>query len=284
MGNYTGRRNKSLTTNNSADNNVLIKTKYVFPNHVCSSQYIKREIPKIVENWTRNHKVKGTMPLELIAMIASFLPIEDDKYNFSLQCALKGDSSVGKSSIIHRFVENIFHHTYLSTIGTEFWIKKVDIGTTRVKLLIFDIAGIFLLQICPTRIIIKTKHKKGKERFSLRQAHKTDICLVVYDVTFYDSFSSVASWIKHENDLGKSTAPTIVVIGNKSDKSQSERQVNEEEVKEFCESFNQPTVLFGGEVSALSGIGVSDAILLSVRQHLSRFPQCQNCGMHIKNT
>lgn len=38
-----------------------------------------------------------------------------------------GDSSVGKSNILLKFADNIFHESFLPTIGVDFKIKNVNV-------------------------------------------------------------------------------------------------------------------------------------------------------------
>ena len=52
-----------------------------------------------------------------------------------------GDSSVGKSNILLRFSENIFHDSFLPTIGVDFKIKNLNIKDHSIKLNIWDTAG-----------------------------------------------------------------------------------------------------------------------------------------------
>ena len=52
-----------------------------------------------------------------------------------------GDSSVGKSNILLRFSDNIFHETFLPTIGVDFKIKNIKMMDKSVKLNIWDTAG-----------------------------------------------------------------------------------------------------------------------------------------------
>ncbi len=52
-----------------------------------------------------------------------------------------GDSSVGKSNLLLRFSDNIFHETFLPTIGVDFKIKNLTVGNNKVKLNIWDTAG-----------------------------------------------------------------------------------------------------------------------------------------------
>ncbi len=52
-----------------------------------------------------------------------------------------GDSSVGKSNILLRFSDNVFHETFLPTIGVDFKIKNVSVYDKTIKLNIWDTAG-----------------------------------------------------------------------------------------------------------------------------------------------
>ena len=55
---------------------------------------------------------------------------------------LLGNGSVGKTSIISRFVEDGFEKVYKQTIGIDFFEKLVPIrGDTRMKLQVWDIGG-----------------------------------------------------------------------------------------------------------------------------------------------
>ena len=53
-----------------------------------------------------------------------------------------GDFSVGKTSLVSRYVKNIFSDKYLSTVGVKIDAKEIVIdGSTSLKLMIWDIAG-----------------------------------------------------------------------------------------------------------------------------------------------
>lgn len=54
---------------------------------------------------------------------------------------LLGNPGVGKSSIILRYVKDVFGEKYLKTIGTSFYAKDVDVVGASVKLMIQDVMG-----------------------------------------------------------------------------------------------------------------------------------------------
>lgn len=60
---------------------------------------------------------------------------------FEFKLVLVGESSVGKSSILARFVDDTFQESLLSTIGVDFKFRKLKINNEEVKLQIWDTAG-----------------------------------------------------------------------------------------------------------------------------------------------
>ena len=75
---------------------------------------------------------------------------------------LVGESSVGKSSILTRFVDDEFHDSLLSTIGVDFKFRKIKIDGLDVKLQIWDTAG--------TKLLIKVRR-----HFDPLSAHTTTV-------------------------------------------------------------------------------------------------------------
>ena len=52
-----------------------------------------------------------------------------------------GGFSVGKTSLVKRFVESVFSETYLTTVGVKIDKKAVDLGERAVNLILWDVAG-----------------------------------------------------------------------------------------------------------------------------------------------
>ena len=122
-----------------------------------------------------------------------------------------GDSMVGKTSLILRYLENTFSSNYLSTIG--FDIKKKFIkfeNGDKIKLIIHDTAG--------------------QERFKSLSANyikKTNGILIIYDITNKQSFINVENWIKCAKEEITKEIP-IYLVGNKSD-LEEERMIKTED-------------------------------------------------------
>ncbi|XP_017393241.1 ras-related protein Rab-17 [Cebus imitator] len=130
---------------------------------------------------------------------------------------LLGSGSVGKSSLALRYVKNDFK-SLLPTVGCAFFTKVVDLGTSSLKLEIWDTAG-------------QEKYHSVCHLY-FRGANAA---LLVYDITRKDSFHKAQQWLK---DLEKELQPgevLVMLVGNKTDLSE-EREVTFEEGKEFADS------------------------------------------------
>lgn len=147
-----------------------------------------------------------------------------------------GDQGCGKTSIITRFMYDKFDNNYQATIGIDFLSKTMYLEDRTVRLQLWDTAG--------------------QERFrSLIPSYIRDssVAVVVYDVTTRPSFLSVNKWIDDvRNERG--TDVIIVLVGNKTDKSEA-RQVSTEEgeakAKEHDIMFIETSAKAGFNIKAL---------------------------------
>ena len=55
-------------------------------------------------------------------------------YDYLMKVIIIGDSSVGKTCLLLRFVDDIFSVSHMPTIGIDFKLKMMDVGNKRVKL------------------------------------------------------------------------------------------------------------------------------------------------------
>ena len=63
-------------------------------------------------------------------------------YNFLFKVSLIGDSGTGKTSILTRFIDNVFKDDTATTIGVDFKIVSFDLGeSTYAKMQIWDTCG-----------------------------------------------------------------------------------------------------------------------------------------------
>lgn len=146
---------------------------------------------------------------------------------------LLGDQSVGKTSLITRFMYDTFDNTYQATIGIDFLSKTMYLEDRTVRLQLWDTAG--------------------QERFrSLIPSYIRDssVAIVVFDITNRASFLSTSKWIDDvKSERGNEVI--IVLVGNKADLS-DKRQVTLEEATAKATELN---IMFM-ETSAKAGHNV----------------------------
>jgi len=156
------------------------------------------------------------------------------QYQFKL--VLLGESAVGKSSLVLRFVKDQFDDYRESTIGAAFLTQSVTLeDQSTVKFEIWDTAG--------------QERYKSLAPMYYRNAH---CAVVVYDITQPSSLEKAQAWIR---ELQRQADPSIVIAlcGNKTDLS-ARRQVTQEEAKNYAKEAG----LMWGETSAKTGEGVTD--------------------------
>ena len=174
--------------------------------------------------------------------------MDDDNYEVMFKVVLVGDSSVGKTNIMSKYLKNEFHEDSKATVGVEFGSKQFTVEGHQVKAQIWDTAGQERY-----KAITSAYYKGAKGAF------------VVYDITRKQSFDSVDRWI---NDI-KAAADknlTIIIIGNKCD-LEDQRQVNKEQGEEKAKSFGCAFL----ETSALSGDNLDKAFTLMVKEIFEKF-------------
>ncbi|KAG1047654.1 hypothetical protein G6F43_009908 [Rhizopus delemar] len=121
-----------------------------------------------------------------------------------------GEQSVGKTSLITRFMYDTFDNSYQATIGIDFLSKTMYLEDRTVRLQLWDTAG--------------------QERFrSLIPSYIRDssVAVVVYDITNRVSFQNTSKWIEDVR-AERGLEVIIVLVGNKTDLS-DKREVTLEE-------------------------------------------------------
>ncbi|XP_066506897.1 ras-related protein Rab-6A isoform X3 [Hoplias malabaricus] len=144
-----------------------------------------------------------------------------------------GEQSVGKTSLITRFMYDSFDNTYQATIGIDFLSKTMYLEDRTIRLQLWDTAG--------------------QERFrSLIPSYIRDsaAAVVVYDITNVNSFQQTTKWIDDVR-TERGSDVIIMLVGNKTDLA-DKRQITTEEGEQRAKEMN---VLFI-ETSAKTGYNV----------------------------
>ena len=157
----------------------------------------------------------------------------NSEYDYLFKILLIGDAGVGKSTMLLKFVDDIFTTSYLSTIGVDFKIKTIELDNKIIKLQIWDTAGQERF-----RTITSSYYRGAYGIF------------VVFDLTQLDTFTNVQMWL---NEIEKySHNPKIIIIGAKEDLKKN-REVFPYMLTDIKEKY---TYL---EVSSLTGYNINEA-------------------------
>ena len=144
-----------------------------------------------------------------------------DNYDYLFKIIIIGDSGVGKSNILGRYLTNTFKQDTKSTVGVEFGSKKISVNGVNIKLQIWDTAGQERYRS------ITSAYYKGSKG-----------CFIVYDITSNQTFEDVEKWYEEINKSGDKGI-SIVLGGNKCDLEQ-ERKVTVEMGEEKARNLNCP--------------------------------------------
>ena len=155
---------------------------------------------------------------------------------------LVGDCSVGKTSIINRFIENRFNRNIKNTINIEFRIKSIKLDSnTVVDLKIWDTCG-------------QEKFHSITRNFY----HEADGIFIVFDLGNYKSFSNIKIFLKDINEICNAQNKSIMIIGNKNDIPNDEQKVKDKDIRKILEKNSEIKFL---DVSARSGNNINDMFI-----------------------
>ena len=137
-----------------------------------------------------------------------------------------GDAGVGKTSLIKRFVLDVFDDRYIATIGTKVTKKIVDVNgrKTKVMMLVWDIMG-----------------QKGFREL-LREANYFGAhgAIAVCDMTNKETLEELRYWIKALTDVAGDVP--IVFAGNKAD-LENERVLKEQDLQDLASKYKGKSFL-----------------------------------------
>ncbi|DBA04266.1 TPA: hypothetical protein N0F65_009501 [Lagenidium giganteum] len=163
-----------------------------------------------------------------------------------VKVVLLGDTGVGKSSLVLRFVTNNFRPYSESTIGASFMSKMIVVNDTPIKYQIWDTAG-------------QEKYHSLAPMYYRGAA----AAIVVYDITRKQSLATLKNWVKELKQLGPDNI-VIAIAGNKSD-LEDKREVPASQARAYAEEINAVFI----ETSAKEDTNVSD-LFIQISQMLPK--------------
>ena len=151
----------------------------------------------------------------------------------NLKILLIGDTSVGKTSILSKYIDDKFDEVHISTIGVEFKVKSLTIKGKKVKLRIWDTSG-------------QERYRSITQNF-YRNANGI---LYIFDLTRKESFENIKDWLIESYNCDSKVKKLLV--GNKVDLDK-----NKQMDKQIIENYAEKKEMKYYEVSAKMGTNIN---------------------------
>ena len=184
------------------------------------------------------------------------------KTTYEFKIILLGSISVGKTSILTRYLNNKFDDNCASTIKIEFKTKLININNTvQAKLNIWDTCG------------DEKFHSITRQYY--KDAHGI---LLIYDITNKDSFDNIIYW---QNEVRNNAQEDTVLflVGNKTDCTK-ERQISKQEGENKAEELG----MIFTEVSAKNGDNILllfQKIIEAIMEYVKNKPELTSSNNNI---
>lgn len=157
---------------------------------------------------------------------------------YTFKVLLLGAPTVGKTSIIYRYVKNQFSQNYITTMGINYLTKEITLEPKKIaKLIILDIAG------------------QEKFKFLRKEFYEgADGALVIFDLTQLKTYEAIESWLSEMFEILQENIP-FIIIGNKLDLLEEvSRSIDQNTVIDYAEKKNSAYL----ETSAKTGEKVEE--------------------------
>jgi Ras-related protein Rab-7A len=121
-----------------------------------------------------------------------------ERKRYIRKVCLLGDGGVGKTSLVHRFVEDVFNDKYIVSFGTKVSKKVMGIGDVELTLMIWDVLG-----------------QRSEDSLHAAYYRGSNGAMLVGDLTRQDSLEHLQKW--RDDLLAVERNAKTVIVGNKSD-------------------------------------------------------------------
>lgn len=162
-----------------------------------------------------------------------------EKKLVNVKVGMVGDSQIGKTSLMVRYVDGEFNEDYIQTLGVNFMEKKVALNKGRATICfsIWDLGGQSeYLHMLPL------------------VCNDANALFFMFDLTRRSTLSSVKDWYKQSRVLNKHAVP--VLIGTKYDKYTTLPDAEQKEVataaEKYAKAMKAPLIF----VSSLEAVNV----------------------------
>ena len=182
--------------------------------------------------------------------------------NISYNFLILGDKMVGKTSILERYVNNTFNPNYITTIGMDKRIKRLEVNNYDITIFITDTAG--------------------QERFrSLSKSFykQADAILIGFSLTDKISLNNINYWFEEINNNNKDSLVGLALFGNKCD-DKINVEVNPEDITPIINKYN----LTYFETSAKTNINIQELFEFLIKTTIIKKGHLKRIGLDEKST
>jgi small GTP-binding protein len=140
-----------------------------------------------------------------------------EKLNLAFKMCIFGDSGVGKSSLINRYITAKFDHDLKSTLGAAILMKFIETETMKITLQIWDFAG--------------------EDKFSSllpSYAKGSSAAIFMCDISKRDSIKNIDKWLLKFNEGSniRNTKFPVLIVGGKLD-LEEQRSLSKNDIETF---------------------------------------------------
>ena len=172
-----------------------------------------------------------------------------EKLKKKIKIILVGDSGVGKTTIIKQNISKMFCETTLSTRGSEYNIKEIEINNEKINLQIWDTPG---------QVRLRTMTKNFIQN--------SDIAIMVCDITKKESFDNLNEWFNTFNNIINVNNIIIGIAANKNDLFEKE-EVDLQDIIDYGKTINAKVF----STSAKEFSSIEDMILDLSQDYYDKF-------------
>jgi GTP-binding protein of the ras superfamily involved in termination of M-phase len=149
------------------------------------------------------------------------------KKKVAIKVGMVGDSQIGKTSLMVKYVEGSFNEDYVQTLGVNFMQKTIQLTATDITFTIWDLGG-------------------QKEYLHMLPLVCNDAValLFMFDLSRKSTLTSIKNWYKQARTLNKTAPPFL--IGTKYDQFSQMKAEEQEEIttqaRRFAKAMKAPLI------------------------------------------